>query len=101
MKKAGKITKETIIYIFLTLWALLNLFPIYWMFTFSLKSNSEIFGENIIGLPNEWLWSNYSKAIKVGNIFRCFFNSAFIAVITIVLVMIVALMATFAITRFM
>lgn len=98
MKK--KSVSEIFIYIFFILWAFINLFPIYWMFTFSLKSNQEIFGENIIGLPKEWLWSNYEKAIQVGNIFRCFLNSAIVAVVTIILVMIVALMATFALTRF-
>lgn len=98
MKK--KSVSEILIYIFLAFWAFINLFPIYWMFTFSLKSNQEIFGENIIGLPKEWLWSNYEKAIQVGNIFRCFLNSAIVAIVTIILVMIVALMATFALTRF-
>ena len=94
-------TKETLVYLLLAFWALINLFPVYWMFTFSLKSNNEIFGENVIGLPKEWLWSNYSKALQVGNIGRYFLNSVIIAVVTIALVMAVALMATFALTRFM
>ena len=96
-----KFTKETLVYLLLAFWALINLFPVYWMFTFSLKSNNEIFGENVIGLPKEWLWSNYSKALQVGNIGRYFLNSVIIAVVTIALVMAVALMATFALTRFM
>ena len=92
--------KETFIYIILIIWMLINLFPIYWMFTFSLKSNKEIFGENVIGLPREWLWSNYEKALKVGHILRYFLNSTLVAIVTIAVVMIVALMATFALTRF-
>ena len=96
-----KFTKETLVYLLLAFWALINLFPVYWMFTFSLKSNNEIFGDNVIGLPKEWLWSNYSKALQVGNIGRYFLNSVIIAVVTIALVMAVALMATFALTRFM
>lgn len=99
--KAKKITKETLIYIVLVLWALINLFPVYWMFTFSLKSNKEIFGDNVVGLPREWLWSNYEKALAVGNIGRYFVNSLIIAVVTIAIVMLVALMATFALTRFL
>ncbi|NLK10526.1 MAG: carbohydrate ABC transporter permease [Staphylococcus equorum] len=69
------------------------------MFTFSLKSNSEIFGENVAGLPKEWLWSNYVKAIKVGNIGKYFANSVIIAIATIGIVMLISLMATFALTR--
>ncbi len=98
--KRKKTIKESIVYVILGIWALINLFPVYWMFTFSLKSNAEIFGENVAGLPQEWLWSNYEKAMKVGNIFRYFLNSTIIAVATIAIVMIVALMATFALTRF-
>lgn len=98
--KGKRTVKETIVYVILGIWALINLFPVYWMFTFSLKSNTEIFGENVAGLPQEWLWSNYAKAMKVGNIFRYFLNSTLIAVVTIAIVMIVALMATFALTRF-
>jgi raffinose/stachyose/melibiose transport system permease protein len=70
------------------------------MFTFSFKSNTEIFGENVAGLPNEWLWSNYGKALKVGNIGKYFANSVFVAIVTIFIVMLVSLMATFALTRF-
>ena len=63
------------IYIGLAFWMLVNLFPVYWMFTFSLKNNAEIFGENVVGLPREWLWSNYTAAIRTGNMPRYFLNS--------------------------
>lgn len=91
--------KELWIYVVFIVWALINLFPVYWMFTFSLKSNEEIFGENVAGLPREWLWSNYEKAISVGHIGKYFMNSVLVAVVTIIIVMLVALMATFAMTR--
>ena len=78
---------------------IVNLFPVYWMFTFSLKSNPEIFGENVIGLPKEWLWSNYSTALHTGNMGLYFMNSAIVAISTILITLIVALMATFALTR--
>ena len=90
---------RVVIYIGLFLWLLVNLFPVYWMFTFSLKSNPEIFGENVIGLPKEWLWSNYASALKTGNMPRYFLNSAIVAVATILITLAVALMATFALTR--
>ena len=92
--------KEVWVYIIFGFWALINLFPVYWMFTFSLKSNEEIFGANVAGLPHEWLWSNYTKAMNVGNIGKYFGNSVLVAVTTIAIVMFVSLMATFALTRF-
>lgn len=98
--KKGSKPKELLIYLVFIIWALINLFPVYWMFTFSLKSNAEIFGENVAGLPHEWLWSNYERALKVGNIGKYFFNSIIVAVSTIAIVMLISLMATFALTRF-
>ena len=98
MRNSSK-TKEVLIYIGLIIWMIVNLFPVYWMFTFSLKSNPEIFGENVIGLPKEWLWSNYSTALSTGNMGLYFMNSAIVAISTILITLIVALMATFALTR--
>ena len=98
MRNSSK-TKEVLIYIGLIIWMIVNLFPVYWMFTFSLKSNPEIFGENVIGLPKEWLWSNYSTALHTGNMGLYFMNSAIVAISTILITLIVALMATFALTR--
>ena len=63
MRNSSRV-KEVFIYIGLFIWLIINLFPVYWMFTFSLKSNPEIFGDNVIGLPKEWLWSNYTKAMN-------------------------------------
>ena len=64
-----------IVYVILIIWALLCIFPVYWMLTFSLKTNAEIFGENVVGLPREWVWENYSRAFHTGNMPRYFLNS--------------------------
>lgn len=98
--KVMRITKETLIYAVLIIWTLINLFPVYWMFTFSLKTNEEIYGKNIIGLPQKWMWSNYKSALGVNSMPRYFLNSVFITVVTIAIVMFVSLMVTFALTRF-
>lgn len=92
--------KQVITYIGLILWMIVNLFPVYWMFTFSLKSNAEIFGSNVVGLPKDWLWSNYASALSTGNMGLYFLNSAIVAIATILITLVVALMATYALTRF-
>ena len=91
--------KNVIMYTGLILWLVVNLFPVYWMFTFSLKNNEEIFGANVVGLPQHWLWSNYTSALSTGKMGVYFMNSAIIAVATILITLAVALMATFALTR--
>lgn len=83
----------------LALWTVIQLFPLYWMFTFSLKDNSEIFGQNVIGLPHNWMWENYTTAFTKGNVGLYFFNSIIVTICTIALTTIVALMATYALTR--
>lgn len=88
-----------IVTIVLVFWAIVQLFPLYWMFTFSLKDNSEIFGANIIGLPHNWMWGNYVTALTKGNVGLYFFNSIVVTVFTIALTTITALMATYALTR--
>lgn len=90
---------DILVQIGLILWAVICLFPVYWMFTFSLKSNEEIFGKNVMGLPQNWLWSNYTRALSVGNMGRYFFNSLLVTLVTILIVLIAAIMATYAMTR--
>ncbi len=110
MNKNGKIKASTgekkpvtvgsvLVYIGLIFWAFVSIFPVYWMLTFSLKNNAEIYGENVIGLPRYWLFSNYESAMRVGNIGRYFLNSTFVAVTTIMIVLIASFMATYAMTR--
>ena len=98
VKKTNKFVKA-LIYFGLLCWTVINLFPVYWMFTFSLKSNEELFGKNLIGLPWEWRWSNYTSAMNTGNMPRYFLNSVIVTVATIVISLIAALMATYALTR--
>lgn len=98
VQKTNKVVK-VLIYIGLVIWALIDLFPIYWMFTFSLKNNEEVYGSNVMGLPKNWLWSNYGKALTTGNMPKYFLNSIIVTVASIVISLIAALMATYALTR--
>ena len=86
-------------YLVLGFWTFISLFPLYFMLTFSLKSNKEIFGENIIGLPREWLWSNYEAALTTGNMLKYFLNSFIVTGCTIALTLMASLMASYALTR--
>ena len=91
--------KKYFVYIALILWAIISIFPVYWMLTFSLKTNAEIFGENVAGLPREWVWANYTRAFHTGNMPRYFLNSLIVAIATIVITLAASVMATYAITR--
>jgi raffinose/stachyose/melibiose transport system permease protein len=103
-----------IVHLLLIVLVVINLFPLYWMVTFSLKTNDEILGysrldeatgervrvePNRIGLPKQWEWSNYSEAMNTGNMGQYFLNSLIVAVLVILIVLIAAFMATYALTR--
>ena len=91
--------RKIVVYAILIFWALVSLFPVYWMLTFSLKTNAEIFGENVVGLPREWVWENYNRALHTGNMPRYFLNSLIVAVLTIIITLVASVMATYAMTR--
>jgi raffinose/stachyose/melibiose transport system permease protein len=94
----GKIVNK-LLYIVLIIWAVIQIFPLYWLITFSLKNNSEIFGGNLIGLPEKFLWENYGKALVNANVGVYFMNSVIITAVTIFLTVIVSLMASYALVR--
>ncbi len=85
--------------IVLVLVAFVQLYPLLWMVLFSFKSNPEIFGGNIMGLPAKWLWSNYRTALDTAKIAVYFFNSVKVSAFTIVLSIVAALMVSYAIAR--
>jgi len=83
----------------LIFWTIIQLFPLYWLFTFSLKSNAEIFGGNIIGLPKEWHWEHYATVFGQAHIYKYLINSLLVAAVTIVATAILASMASYALVR--
>lgn len=91
--------QSVVVFSILILWTIISIFPVYWMLTFSLKTNPEIFGENVMGLPRYWVWENYTRALNTGNMPRYFLNSLIVAVSTIFLTLIASVMATYAMTR--
>ncbi|SDC37852.1 carbohydrate ABC transporter membrane protein 2, CUT1 family [Pelagirhabdus alkalitolerans] len=88
-----------IMYLILVGVAVFQLYPLLWLFFFSLKGNREIFGQSPFALPEDWLWENYQRVWTVGNMDTYFFNSVFITVTAVVLTLLFASLATFAIMR--
>lgn len=79
--------------------AFIQLYPFVWLILFSFKSNGEIFGSNVVGLPDQWLWSNYQKAFTNGKVGLYFLNSTFVTAVTIIASSVLAAMASYGIVR--
>ncbi|HEO8420004.1 MULTISPECIES: carbohydrate ABC transporter permease [Niallia] len=87
------------LYLVLGIIAIFQIYPLIWLFFFSLKTNQEVFGLSPFALPKDPQWGNYVKVWTQGNISQYFFNSVWITVIAVVLTVILASFVTFAITR--
>lgn len=78
--------------------AIVIIYPLFWMVVSSMKSYKEIYN-NVWGLPGTWLIENYKTAWEKG-ISAYFVNSLIVTVATVVSVLIIASMAAFALSRF-
>ncbi|MFC4386387.1 carbohydrate ABC transporter permease [Gracilibacillus marinus] len=88
-----------LLYLALIIVAVFQLYPLVWLFMFSLKSNSEVFGLSPFALPQEPQWENYVRVWTQGNIDMYFFNSVWITLVSVLLTVLLASFVTFAITR--
>lgn len=88
-----------LIFAVLCIYAVIQLFPLFWLITFSLKDNAQIFGENIMGLPSPWVFENYREALKNAKVGTYLVNSFIVTGSTILLTIITSTMASYAIAR--
>lgn len=101
-KKAGNRKKAVniITYTLLTLWAVVVLFPFYWMILSSVKSYSAYNSEYI---PKLYTLSptmqNYAEAFTAVPLARYFANTAIFTVVTTALMLVVITLAAFAFAR--
>lgn len=79
--------------------AVIQLFPLVWLFLFSFKNNAEIFGGNVLGLPKVWRWENYSSLFTEGRLGLYFINSLIVTFATLALTAILSTMASYALSR--
>ncbi|MGM9663204.1 MAG: carbohydrate ABC transporter permease [Eubacteriales bacterium] len=98
--RAGNIARKTFIYFFLFVWALIVLFPFYWMVLTSLKSYSAYNSEYI---PKFFTLSptleNYREAFTAVPLAKYFLNTLIFTLATTALMMVVITLAAFAFAR--
>lgn len=88
-----------LLYSFLSIVFLVQVYPLIYLFFFSLKNNSEILGGNVVGLPENWLWRNYLSVFGSSDMPKYFFNSALVTLISIIGVLFLGGTAGYAIQR--
>ena len=91
---------RTVTYILLTFWALMVLFPYYWMLLTSVKSYSAYNGEYVPAFFTlQPTLQNYVSAFSEVPLARYFLNSIIFTVVTTALMMVVIVPAAFAFAR--
>lgn len=98
--KTRKTVVRAITYVFLVLWAVIVLFPFYWMILTSVKSYSAYNSEYI---PKFFTLSptlqNYADAFTAVPLLRYFANTAIFTVLTTAIMLVVITLAAFAFAR--
>ena len=98
--KARERARKTVIYVLLSIWGLIVLFPFYWMVLTSIKSYGAYNSEYI---PSFFTLSptlqNYVDAFTTVDLGRYFLNTVIFTVATTALMLIVTVLAAFAFSR--
>jgi raffinose/stachyose/melibiose transport system permease protein len=90
---------QLFLFLFLGVFALVQLFPLVWLTNYSLHKSGSLFGKAIFELPKDPQWGNYVKAWVDGRIFKYFTNSLIIVVASITLIMLFSFMLAYACSR--
>jgi len=101
-KKLSKRKIKTIISVIgLSLFAVIQLYPLYWLFMFSLKSNADILlSKNILGWPQVFQWNHYETVLFRGTTIPTYLmNSAIYTGATVVITGLITAMAAYAVAR--
>lgn len=88
-----------ILILFMSLIALIELFPLIWLVDFSLAKSGDLFASNILIAPNPPQWQNYVTAFVDGKVLHFLCNSVVVNAITVVATIFISLMVAYACTR--
>ena len=96
-----KIFVQIGLYLFLSVMAIIVLFPFYWMLISSVKTIDEYNATIPTFWPQEFRWSTYSAAFnKSGlNLGKLFLNTMYVGIVSTILSLIITVLAAFAFAR--
>lgn len=86
-------------HIVLFVFAAIVIYPVIWMAMASVKSQSALL-DNVWGIPTSFRWANYREAWNAASLGRSLFNSIFVSLSTVALVIAIAAPAGYALAKF-
>ena len=105
MKKQNPATKalfKVLVYAALIIMTISIIIPVAWVFMASFKRNAEFIGKgtNPWALPEQLQWQNYVTAFVDAEMGKFFLNSVIITALSLLLLLVIALPAAYALSRF-
>jgi raffinose/stachyose/melibiose transport system permease protein len=76
-----------------------ELFPLVWLFDFSLLKSGDFYGTELLKWPNPPMWQNYIDAFEKAHIPLLFWNSLLVCGVSIALIVVLSVMMSYALTR--
>jgi raffinose/stachyose/melibiose transport system permease protein len=90
---------STILMIFLVFLALLQIFPLLWVLSYSIKKSGDLFGPELLSFPSDPQWINYKVALVDGKILQYLSNTLKIIIPSVILGSVLPFMLAYACTR--
>lgn len=100
MRKNGrKIIKKSIFGIFILCAVVIQMYPLFWIFTSSLKTSEDFITNPAYTLPERLYFMNFFRVLTESDIIRYFLNSVVVAVVTLTLLVILGSLSGFALAK--
>ncbi|MGY0194116.1 carbohydrate ABC transporter permease [Leptothrix sp. BB-4] len=87
------------LYTLLVLVAVMQLFPLIWVASYSLQKSGDLFGGELLRLPLDPQWDNYVRAFRDGKVLQYSLNSLFVVSVSTVLSTVLSFCLGYALTR--
>lgn len=91
-----KFTRKSIIYIVLVGFAIVLMFPFYWMITGSFKTYSEIIANPVLWFPTHFNLENYKEAIAIAPFDLFFVNTVYVSFMNSIITLFTTILAAYA-----
>jgi len=95
MRRLGK----NVGYALLVLFAVFQVFPLVWVFNYSIQKTGDLFGPDFLKFPQNPVWNNYTRAFIDGHIPLYAFNSIVIVVFAVAATTVLSFCLAYACTR--
>ena len=89
-----------LVYVGLLVGLVFTLFPVFWIFISSVKTNTEVFAYPPSFIPENFTLSAYFNIFNDENKLRFFLNSYFIAIIVTILTLLISILSGYSFSRF-